>query len=71
MRVQLGRLLWRMRTRGMRGSAMNERPSLRHGLPFGWWRDPDFWGTFATIVIFALLGLVLLAAWFLDLKAWW
>lgn len=45
--------------------------SIRRGLPYGWWKSPDFWA--ATISLLCLSGLasVLFLAWFLDWKAWW
>ena len=49
---------------------MNTRPSLRHGLPYGWWKSGDFWAGVITLMTFALLGLII-GAWFVDLKAWW
>lgn len=44
------------------------RPSLRNGLPYGWWRNTDVWA--ATITALSLGGLlvfaiVLLVGWFL------
>lgn len=49
----------------------NRKPSLRHGLPYGWWKNPDIWA--GAIVLFVLCPMtwLLLAAWFLDWKPWW
>jgi hypothetical protein len=50
---------------------MTDRPSLRHGLPFGWWKNPDVWGGIIVAVMFAatvILFAVVVAAWFFDLK---
>lgn len=62
MRVQLRRVLRRMRTRRMWGPAMSERK----GLPYGWWKSKDFWltvlGGLVPLVMFAFV----IAAWFLD-----
>lgn len=39
--------------------------SLRHGLPFGWWRSTDVWAAALSILGIAAVGLLLLGAWFL------
>lgn len=39
------------------------RPSLRYGLPYGWWKSEGFWVAITAFMILPLL-LVVLAAWF-------
>ena len=43
---------------------MHDRPSLRHGLPFGWWKNPDFWVFVTCVLLLAATGLYLFGAWF-------
>lgn len=43
----------------------DRRPSLRHGLSFGWWKSADFWVAGLCLLILSGLGTVLFAAW------WW
>lgn len=46
-------------------------PSLRHGLPYGWWKNIDVWaGAICLIILIAMLAGILVA-WFLDLKPNW
>lgn len=40
---------------------------MSRGLPYGWWKRPELW---ALVVLYAVMGVVM-AAWWLDLKAWW
>lgn len=44
------------------------RPSLRHGLPYGWWRSPDFWAAVFFLSVFCSFMTVVFLAWWLDLK---
>ena len=47
------------------------RPTMKRGLPYGWWKSADVWA--GAIVLFILCPMVwlLLAAWFLDWKPVW
>ena len=50
------------------------RPSLRHGLPYGWWKSTDFWeGLFAFVMMlmFGMMFGVIVSAWFLDWQPTW
>ena len=49
----------------------NRKPSLRHGLPYGWWKNPDVWAGAIVLFILCPMMWLLLAAWFLDWKPWW
>lgn len=31
---------------------MSDRPSLRHGLPYGWWKSASLWVALASAAIF-------------------
>jgi hypothetical protein len=42
--------------------------SIRHGLPYGWWKSPDVWAAGLSLLIFLAVMVFLFAAWFLDLK---
>lgn len=44
-----------------------ERVSLRHGLPYGWWKRADFWGGLTAFVS----GLAALALFTGVVLAWW
>lgn len=44
---------------------------LKHGLPYGWWRSPDFWATAMFLFIACPMMWLILAAWWLDWKPWW
>lgn len=50
------------------------KPSLKHGLPYRWWRTDGF-KDFVWSMVFAIvggtLGAALVLAWFFDLKPWW
>ena len=50
------------------------KPSLKYGLPYGWWRTDGF-KNFVGGTVFSIVGgtyvAALLLAWFLDLKPWW
>lgn len=48
-----------------------QEPSLRHGLPYGWWKNPDVWAGGICLLLFAVTMLGILAAWFLDWKPFW
>lgn len=50
---------------------MSDRPSLRHGLPYGWWKSPDAWAAGICLLLFVGTMAFLLAAWFLDWKPTW
>ncbi len=41
------------------------RPSLRHGLPLGWWRNPDLWVSVLIGIPMLAMLLFILGAWFL------
>lgn len=43
---------------------MNRRASLRHGLPYGWWKDANFWAFTTSVLLLSGLGLLLFGAWF-------
>ena len=42
---------------------MSDRPSLRHGLPYRWWRTGEFWAGLSAVLVLALL-LFVLYLWF-------
>lgn len=44
---------------------MTDRPSLRHGLPYRWWRTAGFWAGLSALLLLALL-LFILYVWFLG-----
>lgn len=71
LRLQLRRILRRLRSRGMRGPTMNRKPSLRHGLPYGWWKNSDIWAGAIVLFILSPMMWLILAAWFLDWKPFW
>lgn len=47
------------------------RPSLRHGLPYGWWKSTDVWAAGLSLLMLAGMLALILAAWFLDWKPVW
>jgi hypothetical protein len=50
------------------GLHRGSQPSLRYGLPYGWWKDPATWVAAICVVMLILMLGGILAAWFLDLK---
>lgn len=46
------------------------KPSLRHGLPYGWWKSGDFWAGICFVLTVSMMAMII-AAWFLDWKPWW
>jgi hypothetical protein len=36
------------------------------GLPYGWWKDPDFWVPVILLLMLIIMTLILIAAWFFD-----
>lgn len=45
------------------------RASLRHGLPYGWWKRRDFWVAAICLVMFTIMLTVLVLAWYFDWKS--
>lgn len=41
-----------------------QRPTLRRGLPYGWWKNPDIWAFCTMLLMIAGLGLGLFMGWF-------
>ena len=39
------------------------KPSLRHGLPYGWWKNPHVWGSAASIIALVALMTYTVTAW--------
>lgn len=37
---------------------------MKQGLPYGWWKSPDFWAFTLSVLMLAGLGAVIFAAWF-------
>lgn len=42
------------------------RPSLRRGLPYGWWKDPEVLAAIACVFAIGVTGAVILTAWFMG-----
>jgi hypothetical protein len=40
------------------------RPSIRHGLPYGWWRSPDVWASIFCLLLFIWTVWLIIALWF-------
>ena len=41
------------------------RANLRHGLPYGWWKTPDFWVWLLVVIPMLAMLLFILGTWFL------
>jgi len=39
------------------------RPSLRRGLPYGWWKNTDVWAGGLSLLILVIFGIALTLAW--------
>lgn len=46
----------------------DRRPSLRRGLPYGWWKNRDFWVTLICLFMFIAMLFILVSAWYFDWK---
>lgn len=49
---------------------MSDKPSIRHGLPYGWWRSDTFAGVLF-VFLFGPVIIGLIMAWLFDLAPWW
>ena len=43
---------------------MSARPSLRHGLPYGWWKSTDLWAATLSVLGLIIVFTGLMLAWF-------
>lgn len=39
---------------------------LRRGLPYGWWKSPDFWATVLFLFVACPILWVIIVAWWMD-----
>lgn len=44
---------------------------IRQGLPYGWWRDADFWALMFFVFVACPMLWFILAAWFLGWTPLW